>query len=55
MSNPDSKRSAASPLDRLIHLIARIEVDRYLQEVRALQTRQQARDHEGSDLREIQR
>lgn len=55
MSNPDSKRGAVSPLDRLIHLIARIEVDRYLQEVRALRNRQQTRDHEGSDLREIQR
>lgn len=44
---------SSSALDRLIQLIAEIEVDRYLCEARAAGNERQARGHEGRDLREV--
>lgn len=46
-------QNRTSPLDRLIRLIAEIEVEEYLKQARKKGQRSEEGDHEGSHLRTL--
>ena len=45
----------AQPLDRLIRLIAEIEVAKYMEEIKIMSVRKGSDHHESSNIRPIQR